>query len=185
MSHEEVLGGVTSVDDEAARAPALRVSRNLSRLLVATDFSDGSGLAFNFALDLARLIRGTIEVVHVHSLPVYALPPPAEMLAPTAIPPEVFMDVERRLGELCERGRAAGITCESLVLIGEAHAEIVKRAAESAASVVVMGTHGRSGIKHALLGSVAERVVRRSTCPVLIVPTGSSASGLLPGSDPG
>jgi nucleotide-binding universal stress UspA family protein len=68
------------------------------------------------------------------------------------------------------RVRAAGVACDSATLIGRPEAEIVARATETGAQLIVMGTHGRSGLAHALLGSVAERVVQHSPCPVLIVP---------------
>jgi nucleotide-binding universal stress UspA family protein len=68
------------------------------------------------------------------------------------------------------RVRAAGIATDSATLIGRPDSEIVARAAATHADLIVMGTHGRSGLAHALLGSVAERVVQHAPCPVLIVP---------------
>ena len=66
--------------------------------------------------------------------------------------------------------RAAGLRCETAMLVGRPDAEIVARATATGAELIVMGTHGRSGLAHALLGSVAERVVQHAPCPVLIVP---------------
>jgi universal stress protein A len=66
--------------------------------------------------------------------------------------------------------REAGIPCETAMLIGSAVQEIVKRAKDTSADLIVMGTHGRSGLAHALLGSNAERVIQHAPCPVLIVP---------------
>ena len=66
--------------------------------------------------------------------------------------------------------RAAGLRCETAMLVGRPDAEIVARANATGAELIVMGTHGRSGLAHALLGSVAERVVQHSPCPILIVP---------------
>jgi nucleotide-binding universal stress UspA family protein len=62
------------------------------------------------------------------------------------------------------------LACESAVLVGRPDNEIVARAAATGADLIVMGTHGRSGLAHALLGSIAERVVQHAPCPVLIVP---------------
>jgi len=69
-----------------------------------------------------------------------------------------------------KRVRDAGIATDSATLVGRPDSEIVARAAETKADLIVMGTHGRSGLAHALLGSVAERVVQHAPCPVLIVP---------------
>jgi nucleotide-binding universal stress UspA family protein len=69
-----------------------------------------------------------------------------------------------------KRVREAGVSCESATLIGRADDEIVTRAKETHADLIIMGTHGRSGLAHALLGSNAERVIQHAPCPVLIVP---------------
>jgi nucleotide-binding universal stress UspA family protein len=69
-----------------------------------------------------------------------------------------------------DRVRAAGLRCETAMLVGRPDTEIVARANATGAELIVMGTHGRSGLAHALLGSVAERVVQHSPCPILIVP---------------
>jgi universal stress protein A len=66
--------------------------------------------------------------------------------------------------------RAAGVSCESATLVGRADQEIVERARATSADLIVMGTHGRSGLTHAILGSNAARVVQHAPCPVLIVP---------------
>jgi nucleotide-binding universal stress UspA family protein len=80
------------------------------------------------------------------------------------------------LAERAERLRAAGIACQTRLLEGGPALEIVRRAQETGADLIVVGTHGRTGIAHAVLGSVAERVVRHSTCPVLTVPFARKAA---------
>jgi nucleotide-binding universal stress UspA family protein len=175
MSEQTASDQAPDLMEEVARGGDLRTSSSRRRLLVPTDFSRSSDRALILALDLARGLRAMIEIVHVQSLPIYSLPPPVEMLAPTVIAQEVLADIDHQLTRVCDRVRSNGLVCESITLIGEPHAEILKRAAESGASMIVMGTHGRTGLSHALLGSVAERVVQRALCPVLVVPSAERA----------
>jgi nucleotide-binding universal stress UspA family protein len=83
-------------------------------------------------------------------------------------------DLEGRLGERLEAcaglARGAGVACRTAVLRGPAAPRILDYLERAEPSLVVMGTHGRTGWRHALLGSVAERVVQRAPCPVLVVP---------------
>jgi nucleotide-binding universal stress UspA family protein len=180
MSEQTTPDEPPDLMEEVARGGDLRTAPVLRRLVVPTDFSESSERAFIMALDLGRSLRATIELVHVHTFPIYSLPPPVEMLAPTVISQQAMAEIETQLSRLCERARASGLECQSLSLIGEPHAEILKRAADSGASMIVMGTHGRTGLAHALLGSVAERVVQRALCPVLVVPSAARAQGAPP-----
>jgi nucleotide-binding universal stress UspA family protein len=87
--------------------------------------------------------------------------------------PDVLRDLERavlsQLDQLAEPVRAAQVPVRTHSSIGLPADEIVRYAREAGADLIVMGTHGRSGWRHALLGSVAEKVVRRARCPVLTV----------------
>ena len=73
------------------------------------------------------------------------------------------------LDEWCERARAAGIDADTRTAFGATPTEICAAADELGADLIVIGTHGRGGLSHALLGSVAEKVVRKAPCPVLTV----------------
>ena len=141
----------------------------IRRILVPTDFSQMADRALDLALEMARAFGAQLTLVHV-TAPVMVLPPPLE-LVPI---PTLFPDMPRRINDELEarttRARQAGIASESQTLSGNPHVEIVRHAGEIKADLIVMGTHGRSGISHAVLGSVAERVVHRAPCPVLIVP---------------
>lgn len=148
----------------------LMVSPWRGRFLVPTDFSDESDGALTLALELARKVGASVELLHVYALPLYALPPLTDVVGITAIPPDVVAQIDQELDRLSQRVRASGIDCESTVLVGSAPAIIVERATESGATMIVMGTHGRSGWKHAVLGSVAEKVVQTASSPVLVVP---------------
>ena len=78
--------------------------------------------------------------------------------------------LKRELDAERDRVKSAGVSVETTTLSGRAAPEIVAHAKKTGADLIVMGTHGRSGFQHAILGSVAERVLRHSPCPVLVVP---------------
>jgi nucleotide-binding universal stress UspA family protein len=144
--------------------------RTIKRILVPTDFSEPSAEALSTAIDFARVFRATVELVHVYSEPTYVLPPPVEMATFPFDMAKVLAKVEESLAAEQERVRAAGVPCEIATLSGRPAPEIVAHAHKVGADLIVMGTHGRSGIEHAILGSVAERVVHHAPCPTLVVP---------------
>lgn len=143
--------------------------RQMKKVLVPVDFSDQADEALRTAIGVARAFGGEVELLHV-TAPVMVLPPPIDIISF----PTLFPDLTRRVEESLASRRAwiaeAGLSSTTTVLQGNPHVEIVRRAKESGAELIVMGTHGRSGFGHAVLGSVAERVVHRSPCPVLVVP---------------
>ena len=145
--------------------------RSIKRILVPTDFSESSSAAIDTAVDFAKVFGATVELVHVAGEAVYAMPPPIDV---ATLPIDLTTLLDRARASLdAEEGRvrAAGVACESTVLAGRADTEIVAHAEKSGADLIVMGTHGRSGLPHVLLGSVAEKVVQHAPRPVLIVPT--------------
>ena len=144
--------------------------RTWKRILVPTDFSDPSSDAMATAMAFAQLSGGTLDLVHVAVEATYALPPPIDVASVPIDMRRVMERVAEGLAAEEARVRKAGIACDTATLVGRPDAEIVARANETHAELIVMGTHGRSGLAHALLGSVAERVVQHSPCPVLIVP---------------
>jgi universal stress protein A len=144
--------------------------KTIKRILVPTDFTDPSNDALEAAMTLARGSGATLDLVHVAVEAAYPLPPPVEV---ATFPLDLGRVLDRSAEGLAveeKRVREAGLACDSAVLIGRADAEIVKRAKETRADLIVMGTHGRSGLAHALFGSIAERVIEHTRCPVLIVP---------------
>ena len=144
--------------------------RSWKRILVPTDFSDPSTEALATAVAFAQLSEAKLDLVHVAVEANFVLPPPVD-LAPVPIDMSAVMArVNDSLAAEEARVRAAGLSCESAVLVGRPDTEIVARASATGAHLIVMGTHGRSGLAHALLGSIAERVVQHAPCPVLIVP---------------
>ncbi len=150
--------------------------RAVKKILVPTDFSEPSNEALQTAVGFARVFGAGIELVHVFVEPAYVLPPPVEMATFPFDMTQVLMRLETALEAQRDRVREAGIPVEMTTLQGRAAPEIVAHAKKVGADLIVMGTHGRSGFQHALLGSVAERVVHHSPCPVLVVPARERAA---------
>ncbi len=141
----------------------------LKQILLPTDGSACSQQALRYALALAQQFDAHVLALHVtHSLC-------SQANADTAIPvvhklqQEEAANADRIQQEVAEAARAASVRCEITLVPGSAADVILRLAKEKAADLIVMGTHGRTGLQHALLGSVAEKTVRRAPCPVLIV----------------
>jgi universal stress protein A len=143
-----------------------------TRILVPVDFSSHSDAALSCALSLARRLGAQLELFHVVEDPhtagawgaeVAYVPSVQEILGNYAKTCEgLLAELKRRAG-----GDDAAVTTR--VLIGSPARTIVERAQEGAFDLVVMGTHGRTGLAHVVMGSVAERVVRHAPCPVLTI----------------
>jgi universal stress protein A len=144
-------------------APSIR------RVAVPTDFSDPADLALATAIELARALGAELDLVHV-TQSVMVLPPPLELISFPTLIPDLPARVMEQLELRAARVREAGLTVTTSTLEGVPHLEIVRHAEETGAGMVVMGTHGRGGLAHAVLGSVAERVLHKAHCPVLVVP---------------
>lgn len=144
------------------------------RILCPTDFSEFSTRALAHALPLAKWYEATIAALHVYN---FVAPPPTK-LPTSAIRPhfsgEIREEILRELVHFTEPARTAGVFAEHLVVEGDPVDEIVKEAGR--ADLLLLGTHGRRGFERLMLGSVAERVLRKSPCPVLTVPRRASGS---------
>ena len=137
-------------------------------ILVPTDFSDDAEAALDLALALAADSGAAIHLVHAYEIPIAAIPPYG-----IEIPPTLLTDVRdaaaRRLEKSAEKVRSRGVRCDGHLVHGAPVDGIVDAAARLGADLVVMGTRGLTGLKHVLLGSVAERTIRSAPCPVLTV----------------
>jgi universal stress protein A len=137
-----------------------------SHILVPTDFSDASRKATSHALDLARAFGAKITLYHVIEDPVVYIP----ALGGYTPQPRDFENFSAAaLGEWIAPEDADGLTIERKWEHGHPVLRILNFATEHACDLIVLGTRGRGSIAHALIGSVAERVVRKSKCPVLTV----------------
>jgi len=140
----------------------------IKRILVPVDFSSPSEHATEYALGLAETLGADIALMHTYSLPVYALPDGGVMVGPEYAA-RVSSAAQTSLDDCVARYSGRGVEVTGHLAEGVPHEEVARLAAELNAQMVVMGTHGRSGMRHLLLGSVTERVVRTSKVPVLTV----------------
>jgi len=136
-------------------------------IMVPIDFTENSRSALRFASELAKRFDATISAVHVI---------PDEEVAGVYIQKrtpqrikEIQKEVEEEFKKFIPEDIESSVQVQRLVRVGEPYVEILRQAKESAVDLIVMSTHGRSGISHTLLGSVAEKVVRKASCPVLTV----------------
>jgi universal stress protein A len=148
----------------------------ISHLLVPTDFGPPSGLALEFALDLASRYQASILLVHVVEEPAYAtLYPDGYFVDLPDLRDRLVKDAGDRLAALVRVCADANVTATARVAVGSPRHQIPLEAAAGNIDLIVMGTHGRTGFQHLLLGSVAELIVRTARCPVLTVPSASTA----------
>lgn len=156
---------------ETTRKAAPREPARIQKILVPFDFGAPAEHALDFAKTLATTFGASVEVLYVVPyLPTAALPIPELGAIPMATHTvdEMIAEAEVKLREALSSGDPSG-SVQATVKIGDPRAQIVVHAAAEDADLIVMGTHGRSGAARFLLGSVAERVVRESACPVLTV----------------
>lgn len=141
----------------------------LKNILVATDFSEPSGVALNYGRDLARSYNARLHVLHVVEDVMMRFSPEVGYAMP-----QMQKDLEavasRDLNALITDDDRRTLGIQTVVRTGVNMAEaIVRYASENAVDLIITGTHGRGVVKHFLMGSVAERVVRTAPCPVLTV----------------
>ena len=145
-------------------------SHRIERILCAVDFSPTSDRAAVYAVGLASTLGASVRFQHVWEMPaLYPLPEGALMFSADVIG-AIEQESKKRMEACVGQHQSAGVAVDGRVVEGFAPEQIVKAANELDADLVVIGTHGRRGLAHALLGSVAERVVRTSLVPVLTVP---------------
>ena len=141
----------------------------IRHLLVPTDFSPPAHQAMTYALELARKVGAKLSLLHVIEVPVYAI----EVALPRH---ELEQEARRGLAHMLPEAAAADVDVTRLVALGVPYEQILQMATAEQVDLIVMATHGRTGLWHLALGSVAERVVRLARCPVLTIRS--------PGQDP-
>lgn len=142
----------------------------LDTILVPTDFSADATKAISTAADLAKLFDAKVVVLHAYHV---ELPMATPMGEPRALPQGFYEEMRQQATEQVQKVAAElvaqGVDASGVAVFEPASLSIVSRAESLPADLIVMGTRGRTGLKHILLGSVAERVVRTASCPVLTV----------------
>jgi nucleotide-binding universal stress UspA family protein len=141
----------------------------MRRILCPVDFSKGSEHAIPYAVAFAKSYEAELELFHVLELPF--LPPYATSGLPELSVPvdAIRQQCEEQLRTMAEKYGELHPRIAAKVVVGVPFVEIIKEARDGSFDMIVMGSHGRSALRYMLMGSVAERVVRKSPCPVLSV----------------
>ena len=142
----------------------------IRRILHPSDFSRASGAAFAKALEMAKANRAGLLLVHV-------LAPAVPMVGDGYLSPKIYEEIEasaraagrKQLDRLLARAKKGGVRAKGFLMDGVPHEQIARAARSKRADLVVIGTHGRTGLAKFFLGSVAGRVVSTAACPVLTV----------------
>jgi len=141
---------------------------DVQQILVPVDFSDNAQAVLEWAAHLAEEHGSRVLLLHVYHLPVEF-----QQLEGAYLPADFWSNVkaeaEQQLDVHAEALRGRGLEVEPLVREGYPATVIIEEACTQAADLIVIGTHGHTGLKHLLLGSIAERVVQKAPCPVLTV----------------
>jgi nucleotide-binding universal stress UspA family protein len=145
--------------------------KRIRRILHATDYSKASGRALSEAIDLAKQNKAELLLVHV------IVPVAPYVAGDQYTGPELYVqleqaskrDAEAGMKKLMAKVKKAKVKAKSLLLKGSSHDQIVAAAKRQKADLIVIGTHGRTGISKLFLGSVAGRVIATAHCPVLTV----------------
>jgi nucleotide-binding universal stress UspA family protein len=137
----------------------------IKTILHPTDFSKPSEYALRFACALARDYKARLLLLHVVELPVYY----GELGMTVPLPADFHESLQDRLEHLVRAD--AGIPVEAIQVEGNASTEILRVTDEQHCNLIVLGTHGRTGLSRVLLGSVAEDIIRHSRVPVLTLKT--------------
>ena len=145
------------------------MSKLFEKIVTAIDFSENSERAFEYALTLASTFDAELTVMHVINEPVD--------LRGFYVPHISFEQLEREIEEgavkimedFCKTRMGSFTNYKTAIVSGIPYDEINRKAEEIGASLIVLGTHGRTGLDHLIFGSTAERVVRSATCPVMTI----------------
>lgn len=135
-------------------------------ILVPTDFGDPSEAALDYAIDLARVSGAEIVLMHAYEIPVVGFPDGA-LVATAQLGTQLLEGAQVGLDRQAKSRASSGVPIRGLIKQGDPFHMVNEAAEQIGAGMIVMGTHGRTGLPRALLGSVAEKVVRTARVPVL------------------
>lgn len=153
----------------------MKTLNQLHKILIAVEDSDYSTIATAYGFDLAKKVNAQVALLHVNEVPVTGTPYITDPLIneSSVLMPEIIMAQEesskKLLNNIAEK-YGTDITIFTFHKIGNPQEEILATAEEWNADMIILGTHGRTGFDHFISGSVAEKVVRKAKCPVLIIP---------------
>ncbi len=143
--------------------------KDFSTILIAVDFSDSSDNAFRLALSMAKKFSAKLLVLHVINEPVDLRGFYVPHISFEKLEEEIEEGAKKMMESVCRRNLHDFENFECLIVPGLPYEQIIGQADEKSADLIVLGTHGRTGLDHVLFGSTAEKVVRKSSLPVLTV----------------
>jgi nucleotide-binding universal stress UspA family protein len=138
----------------------------IKHILCPVDFSETSDRALEYGLGLAERLGAEITVLHVYQMPSYALAE-GTLELPPYLADELKSGLKERLDALVQAKAGSAQKASSVLCEGIPYVEILREAKARGADLIVIGTHGRTGLAHMMIGSIAERVVRTAEVPVL------------------
>jgi nucleotide-binding universal stress UspA family protein len=156
-----------------------QISMQIRSILLPTDFSECGNYALSYAASLARTFGASIICVHVIEpmVPTMGYSGMTEPLPIADISDQLEDSAERELPKIAECEECAGLEVEELIVHGEAASEIVRVAKDRKVDLIIISSHGRTGLGRILFGSTAEAVVRHASCPVLVVKPSQDEQG--------
>lgn len=140
------------------------MSLSIKRILAAVDFSETSDKAFDYAMSLARVFEAEVVALHVVHDPIVYAPTTGQEWRD-----EFERTIKEKLDALLNRHSCEGVEVTAVIKQGGAWLEIIEYAKAENCDMIVLGTHGHGPVQHMLMGSVAEKVVRKAKHPVLVV----------------
>jgi nucleotide-binding universal stress UspA family protein len=144
----------------------------LQRILCATDFSPQAKVALEYAAELSSRLGAPLLLLAAFQIPIYPLPEGVMVRTSETISQLLAQTSNDLAAARLSASEAGALEVETVVVEGNPASEIVRVAAERGIDLIVLGSHGRGGISRAILGSVADKVMRTAACPVLIVAHG-------------
>jgi nucleotide-binding universal stress UspA family protein len=143
--------------------------KTFKNVLFATDFSAGSDYAFDYAISLVRRCDAKLNVIHVINEPVDLRGFYVPHISFEKLEEEIELGAKKLMEQFVRTHLNDFTNFETFIVPGIAYDEIIKKATDIGADLVVLGTHGRTGLDHVLFGSTAEKVVRKSPVPVMTI----------------
>jgi universal stress protein A len=143
--------------------------KRFEKILLATDFSDYSEVACDYALTLAETFGSSLYILHIINEPVDLRGFYVPNISFEQLEKEIETGATEMLDKFCKENLKEFDRYEKEIITGVPYEEIVRVAKEKEISMIVIGTHGRTGLDHLIFGSTAERVVRTAPCPVMTI----------------
>lgn len=141
---------------------------NIKNILCPIDYSIYSEMALKYAIEFAEKYQAKLYLIHVLDIRVYDITDP-DLYNVNVVDDETLKKLRERLSKCVSEDTKGRIPVEAIVIQGVPFTEIIRAAKEYQIDLIVLGTHGRTGLSHAIMGSVAEKVVRKAPCPVLTI----------------